>query len=220
MYTWPMPSPAPSTKAKVANVNEHTWKRRAFHLCAALVIPVVAIGLGYKAAVYTAAIAAAVLASVEALRLAVPAVNVRAVAWLGPLLKPREKRTPTAATYLALASLAVLLLFGIPVATLALAYTALGDPAAGIVGTRYGRLRVRAFGRRLGGKSVEGTLAFLGVSTAAATGLWAAGVYGTLWPALVGAAAAALVEFLPVPLEDNVTVPLASAAVMWLLWVG
>ena len=215
-----MPTPAPSTEANAANVNEHTWKRRAFHLCAAMVVPVVALGLGYKAAVYTAAIAAAALASGEALRLAVPAVNVRAVALLGPLLKPRENRSPTAATYLALASLTVLLLFGIPAATLALAYTALGDPAAGIVGTRYGRLRVRAFGRRLGGKSVEGTLAFLAVSTAVAAGLWAAGIYGTLWPALVGAAVAALVEFLPVPLEDNLTVPLASAAVMWLLWVG
>ena len=220
MYTRPMPTPAPSTKANAANVNEHTWKRRAFHLCAAMVVPVVALGLGYKAAVYTAAIAAAALASGEALRLAVPAVNARAVALLGPLLKPREKRTPTAATYLALASLAVLLLFGIPAATLALAYSALGDPAAGIVGTKYGRLRVRLLGRRLGGKSLEGTLAFLAVSTAVAAGLWAAGLYGTLWPALVGAAVAALVEFLPVPLEDNLTVPLASAAVMWLLWVG
>ena len=215
-----MPSPTPSTKAKAANVNEHTWKRRAFHLCAALVIPIVALALGYKAAFYTAAIAAAVFASGEALRLAVPAVNVRAIAWLGPLIKPREKRSPTAATYLALASLAVLFLFGIPQATLALVFTALGDPAAGIVGTRYGRLRVRALGQRPGGKSVEGTLAFLGVSAAAATALWAAGVYGTLWPALVGAAVAAIVEFLPIPVEDNVTVPLASAAVMWLLWVG
>ncbi len=220
MYTRPMPTPAPSTEAKEANVNEHTWKRRAFHLCAAMVFPVVALAFGYKAAVYTAAIAVAALASGEALRLAVPAVNVRAVALLGPLLKPREKRSPTAATYLALASLTVLLLFGIPAATLALAYTALGDPAAGIVGTKYGRLRVRLLGQRLGGKSLEGTLAFLAVSTAVGTGLWAAGVYGTLWPALVGAAVAALVEFLPVPLEDNVTVPLASAAIMWLLWVG
>ena len=131
MYTRPMPTPAPSTKANAVNVNEHTWKRRAFHLCAALVIPVVALGFGYKAAVYTAAIAAAALASGEALRLAVPAVNVRAVALLGPLLKPREKRSPTAATYLALASLTVLLLFGIPAATLALALHRSRRPGGG-----------------------------------------------------------------------------------------
>ena len=200
--------------------SEHTWKRRAFHLCAALAIPIVALAFGYKPAVYFAAVAAATLAAGEAVRLIVPAVNVRLLALLGAFFKPREKRSPTAATYLALASLLVLFLFGREIAVLALLFTALGDPAAGIVGTRYGRLRIRVLGRRLGGKSVEGTLAFFAAATAVALGLWAAGVYGTLWPALAGAAVAALVEFLPIPVEDNVTVPLASAAVMWLLWVA
>ena len=203
-----------------AATSEHTWKRRAFHLCAALAIPVVALAFGYKPAVYFAAVAAATLAAGEAVRLIVPAVNVRILALLGAFFKPREKRSPTAATYLALASLLVLFLFGREIAALALLFTALGDPAAGIVGTRYGRLRIRVLGRRLGGKSVEGTLAFFAAGTAVALGLWAAGVYGTLWPALAGAAGAALVEFLPIPVEDNVTVPLASAAVMWLLWVA
>ncbi len=203
-----------------AAASEHTWKRRAFHLCAALAIPAVAIAFGYKPAVYFAAVAAATLAAGEAVRLIVPAVNVRLLALLDAFFKPREKRSPTAATYLALASLVVLFLFGREIAALALLFTALGDPAAGIVGTRYGRLRTRVLGRRLGGKSVEGTLAFFAAATAVALGLWAAGVYGTLWPALAGAAVAALVEFLPIPVEDNVTVPLTSAAVMWLLWVA
>ena len=166
-------------------------------------------------------VAAAALAAAEAVRLIVPAVNVRLIAALGPFLKPREKRSPTAATWLALTSFVALFLFGREIAALALLYTALGDPAAGVIGSRYGRLRVRGFGRRLGGKSVEGTLAFLAAAMAVAVGVWVAGVYGTLWPALAGAAiVAALVEFLPVPVEDNVTVPLASAAVMWLLWAA
>lgn len=211
-----------TTPARPTDVfpNEHTWKRRTFHLAAALAIPVVALSLGYRPAVYLAAVAAATLAAAEALRLAVPAVNVRLIALLGPFLKPREKRSPTAATYMALASLLVLFLFGTPIAALALLYAALGDPAAGVVGTRYGRLRVRVLGRRLGAKSVEGTLAFFGASAAVALALWAAGVYGPLWPALVGAAVAALVEFLPIPVEDNLTVPLASGIVMWLLWTA
>ena len=203
-----------------STVSEHTWKRRALHLCAALAIPIVALSFGYKPAVYFAAVAAATLAAVEAVRLIVPAVNVRILALLGAFFKPREKRSPTAATYLALASLAVLFLFGREIAALALLFTALGDPAAGIIGTRYGRLRIRVLGRRLSGKSVEGTMAFFAAAAAVALGLWAAGVYGTFWPALAGAAIAALVEFLPIPVEDNVTVPLASAAVMWLLWVA
>ena len=208
------------TRRTDATLNEHTWRRRAFHLTAAMAIPMVALSLGYSPAVYLAAVAAASLATAESLRLAVPAVNVRLIALLGPFLKPREKRSPTAATYLALASLAVLVLFGRDIAALALLFTALGDPAAGVIGERYGRLRVRILGRRLGDKSVEGTLAFLAVTLAAAAVLWTAGVYTVFWPALVGAAVAALVEFLPVPVEDNVTVPLASGVVMWLLWLG
>ena len=208
------PQPTPTA------ASEHTWKRRAFHLCAALALPIIALSVGYRPAVYAAGGAAAALAAGEAVRLVLPAVNIRVIAALGPLLKPREKRTPTAATYLALTSLAVLALFGTPVAALALLYTALGDPAAGIIGARYGRVRIRAFGQRLGGKSIEGALAFLAAATSVAVGLWLAGVYGTLWPALVGAAVAALVEFLPIPLEDNVTVPVVSAAVMWALWLG
>ena len=216
-----MPSPTPSTKAKAANVNEHTWKRRAFHLCAALVIPIVALALGYKAAFYTAAIAAAVFASGEALRLCRARGQRSSHRMAGSADQAAREAEPHSRD--------------VPRARVAgravpLRHTA-GDAGAGVYGagrprgghcrhTRYGRLRVRALGQRPGGKSVEGTLAFLGVSAAAATGLWAAGVYGTLWPALVGAAVAAIVEFLPIPVEDNVTVPLASAAVMWLLWVG
>lgn len=198
--------------------SEHTWKRRVFHLCAALVIPMAALAFDYRSAVYVAAIAAGTFAAGEAVRLAIPAVNVRAVALLRPLLKAREKRTPTAATYLVLASLAVLFLFGREVSVLALLYTALGDPVAGIIGARYGRLRVGVAGRRVGDKSVEGTVAFFVVAATVALVLWAAGVHGAIWAALAGAAVAALIEFLPIPIEDNVSVPLASAAVMWALW--
>lgn len=203
-----------------STTSEHTWKRRAFHLGAALVIPVVALAFGYRPAVYLASITAAALAAGEAVRLIVPAINVRLLALLGPLFKAREKRSPTAATYLALTSLAALFLFGREIAALALLFTALGDPAAGIIGARYGRRRLQILGRRIGTKSVEGTLAFIAASTAVALGMWAAGVYGTLWTGLAGAAIAALVEFLPIPVEDNVTVPLASATIMWLLWVA
>ncbi len=211
-----MLSPAESTPPISS---EHTWRRRIFHLAAALLVPAAALILGYKPAFYLAAVGAAALAAVECVRLLVPAVNRRVVLWVGPLMKPRERRSPTAASHLAIASLLVLFLFGTPIATLALVFVALGDPVAGIVGTRYGRLRVRLVGSRPGSKSVEGTLAFFAVSLAAAAVLWAAGAHDMLWIAAVGAATAALVEFTPIPLEDNFTVPLASAFVMWLLWV-
>jgi dolichol kinase len=113
-----------------------------------------------------------------------------------------------------------LTVFQRPVAALALFYVAVGDPAAGIVGTRYGHTRLpwpKGLSRT---KSLEGTLAFSAAALGVALVLWAGGVYSVLWPAVAGALAAALVELLPIPIEDNVSVPLASAAVMGILWVA
>lgn len=200
--------------------SEHTWRRRLLHLTASVIIAALVLGIEYRIAVYIVASVTAAMTVTEAVRLLVPSVNGRYVQWLGSFMKPRERRAPTAATYHALGSLTALLLFGSPIAALAVLYMGLGDPAAGVIGTRYGRLRVRVLGRRFGAKSVEGTLAFFGASGAVAVGLWTAGAYGTLWPALVGAAVAAIVEFLPLPVDDNVTVPLAGGIVMWLLWLG
>ena len=200
LYTRPMTNPVPGEQPAV---NEQTPHRRLLHLTASVIIAALVLGLEYRTAVYIVGSVAAAMAVTEAIRLAVPAVNERYIHWLGLFMKPRESRAPTAATYHALASLTVLLLFGSPIAALAVLFMGIGDPAAGVVGTRYGRLRVRVFGWRVGGKSVEGTAAFFAVAAAAAAVLWAAGVYGTLWPALAGAAVAALVEFLPIPVEDT-----------------
>lgn len=199
---------------------EHTWRRRLLHLSASVIVAGLALGLEYRTAVYIVGGVTAAMLAGEALRLVVPSANRFALTWIGAFMKPREARQPTAATFHLLGSLIVLVLFGPPVAALAVLFLGLGDPAAGIVGERYGRLRLPVFGGRLGGKSLEGTLAFFAVSLAAAAVLWAGGVYSVFWPAMVGAAAAALVEFTPIPLEDNLTVPLAGAVVMWLLWAA
>ncbi|MDE2900973.1 MAG: hypothetical protein OXN15_08140, partial [Chloroflexota bacterium] len=137
-------------------VNEHTWRRRLLHLTASVVIAALVLGLEYRTAVYIIGSVTAAMAVTEAIRLAAPAVNDRYIHWLGPFMKPRERRAPTAATYHALGSLTVLLVFGSPIAALAVLFMGIGDPAAGVVGTRYGRLRVRVPGRRTGAKSVEG----------------------------------------------------------------
>lgn len=200
------------------------WDRRLFHLSAASVIPLLGFALGYEYALIMAAIGAVALVTGEVARFSIPAVNRWFIDWLGMLLKPREERQVTAATYLAVTSLVVLLLFDLPIAGLALLYLAIGDPMAGIIGKRFGKLRwERWVHKGLGAtssKSVEGALAFLAASLGIAALLWSKDIYLVFWPAAVGAAVAAVVEFLPIPLEDNATVPLASAVVMWLLWVN
>ena len=66
---------------------------------------------------------------------------------------------------------------------------------------------------------MEGAIAFLAASLSITTLLWTKDIYFTLRPAAIGAVVAVIVEFLPISLEDNVTVPIASALIMWILWV-
>ena len=201
------------------------WDRRLSHLSAASVIPLLGLAIGYEYALGMAIIGAAALVGGEISRFFIPSVNAWFIESLGMLLKPGEERKEvTAATYLAVTSLVLLLLFDVEIASLALLFLTFGDPLAGIIGKRFGRLRWNRWFKKgmaaASGKSIEGALAFLVASLSITTLLWAKDIYLTLWPAAVGAAVAAIVEFLPIPLEDNATVPVASVLVMWLLWVN
>jgi len=200
------------------------WDRCLFHLSAASVIPLIGLAIGREYALGMAIMATVVLVGGEMARFLIPGVNAWFIEWLGMLLKPGEKQRITAATYLAVTSLVLLLIFDLEIASLALLFLALGDPVAGLIGKRFGRLRWNVWFSTgiagASGKSVEGAIAFLATSLSVATLLWTKDIYFTLWPAAIGAAVAAIVEFLPIPLEDNATVPIASALVMWLLWVN
>jgi dolichol kinase len=92
------------------------------------------------------------------------------------------------------------------VAATAVTYVVVGDAAAALVGRRFGT-------RRLGRKSVEGSLACLVCCLAAGI------VFLPGRPVATGIAAgvATLVEALPLPVDDNWSVPLAGACVLALL---
>ena len=124
------------------------------------------------------------------------------------LLKESESSRVLGSTYMAAASLIVFLFFDKEVAILALMYIAVGDPLAGVVGKRYGRVKV-------GSKSVEGTLAFAVGAGGVGCALAAAGLDVPYWVALGGAGVGALVELVPSPVDDNLTVPPVSGVVMW-----
>ena len=98
------------------------------------------------------------------------------------------------------------LFFDKSVALAVLLFLSLGDPAAALVGRR-------APGPRVFGKSPIGTLAFIGVSFAVVALLVSMGVTEFRWALVVAAVIAGLVELAPIPLDDNLTVPLLSGVV-------
>jgi glycerol-3-phosphate acyltransferase PlsY len=189
------------------------WQRRLFHITAGSAIPLLGIFLDKGVMVSVLAGLAGLAVLVELLRFLIPALNRLLVRWLSPLIRQEEGRSVTGATYLVIAALAAFLFFEKPVAVVALLFLSLGDPLAALVGGRTG-------GPRAFGKSLWGTLAFLVASLAAAGALSAGGVVEPRWPLLLGALVAALVELLPLPLNDNLTIPLFSGGAMSLLGLG
>lgn len=126
---------------------------------------------------------------------------------LAPYLRPAERAGPVVAVHLLTGTGALLAAIAPrPLAATAIAYLVIGDAAAALAGRRWGR-------RRWGKKSLEGSLAcFL-----ACLGIGALTLPQHPAAVVGGALAATLAEALPVPVDDNLSVPLVGAAVLWWL---
>ena len=122
------------------------------------------------------------------------------------LLRTHERHGFAGATYMVAAYAVALLLFPTPVAVAGMLYNGLGDASAALVGKRFGRHRTSW------GKSWEGFAAALAVNLA--IGLLLPGI--PLPAAILGALAGAILEFLPLPFDDNLRVTLGGAAAIWL----
>jgi len=186
--------------------------RRLFHLTAGSTIPLAGIFTPETVMVWALAALSAGGLGMDLARFRIGWLNRVFLGWLAPLLKSNEASRVTGATYMALAALAVFLVFERPVAVAALLFLSLGDPAAALAGRRMP-------GPRVFGKSPGGTAAFIAVSWAVVGALVATGVVEYHWGFMAGAVAAGLAELAPLPIDDNLTVPIAAAGVMYLTGV-
>lgn len=140
----------------------------------------------------------------EGLRRRRPSLNATLSRWSFGALRPAENSGLTGATLLALGYAGTWLLAPPAMAAPAMIVVAVADPAAAAVG----RMAVPAGGR----KTLAGSA---GAFTAAAAVLAAC---GSGWRgALAAAAAAALAERIPGRGVDNVAIPLATAAALWVV---
>jgi dolichol kinase len=145
-----------------------------------------------------------VTAGVEAARLYFPAVNGPFIRLLGPMLKESEAFRPTGVGYYVGGVLLSLLFFDLEVALAGLVILAVGDPAAAWTGRRWGR-------RRIGDKTLEGSVGFFVAAILAGV------LFQGFWPGIslplfaIGAMTGAVVECLPLKIDDNLILPLAAS---------
>lgn len=191
-------------------------RRKALHLLA-VVIPVGILVLGRETALWLLVPLSTVALVLDTARHRVRALREPLHRVFAPLMRPEEippfggPIVYNGATMMCVAAAICVALFSPIVAAAAMLMQMIGDAAAALVGRRIGKTKWPG-----SPKSVEGSAAFVVTASGAAWVL-------SLWPGVslsplqigAGALVAALVELLPLPLNDNLRVPLAAGAAMW-----
>jgi dolichol kinase len=189
-----------------------SWKgelvRKGIHLCS-LLIPTAYFIFNPTAIVAGLSIAVAFSAIFDLLRFfGHNAVKKYLGLIFGFIMRPREKKSFSGSTTILFAALLVYLFYDLPIAAAAMVIVVVGDTAAAFVGRLVGKIRL------INSKSLEGTLAFI---MFALVGM-------LLIPDLdfeisvVGVLVGALFELLPIPIDDNVSVPIMAGGAMQILF--
>jgi dolichol kinase len=176
-------------------------KRKLFHFLSAAYALLFTFA-GRPVSLWVLGLLLALVATLEAARLRVPALNKKLIGYFGGIHREEEVRRPSGILWtLTGCFLTIWLVPHKDIALAALWYLAVGDAAAGLVGRTWGHIR-------LGRKSLEGSLSCF-------VTCWFVGAvilhspFGSL-EILFGALVATIVEALPLPLNDNLWIPTVS----------
>lgn len=139
-----------------------------------------------------------------------PALNARLMRAFGPVAHAHERHHTNSSTWYVTALALMAAFTPLRAAELAVLVLGLADPAAGLIGRRFGRTRLTA------NRSLEGSLAFVVVGFAAsfawlvATG---ANAQSALWVALIAGVSGAVAEVASSRhFDDNFSIPVSVAA--------
>lgn len=127
------------------------------------------------------------------------------------IYKQKEKRSISSMTMFLLGVFSSFIFFKFEVAFAAICYTTFGDMMAKIFGINYCKKQYK-WGNS-SSKSVEGTVGFALTAITVAYFMYAVGTL-PLITGMIGAVTATAVEALPFPVDDNLSVPVISGALM------
>ena len=147
--------------------------------------------------------------TLEVGRRVIPRLNDFLMSLMGRVAHPHEAWRVNSATWYATACVILASMWDLKVASVGLAVLGFADPAAAIVGRRYGRLQL------VNGRTSEGSLTFLAVGTMVAW-LWMAVAWSVaavlaFKMAFLGALFGCIAELFSRRIDDNLSIPVASA---------
>jgi acyl phosphate:glycerol-3-phosphate acyltransferase len=189
------------------------WQRSLFHLVSGLTIAVAAIFLSKTIVLIALASITFMFLCFELVRIRTWAVNKWFLKFFKYLTRTGETTNFTGASYLLIASLISFIYFPKNVAIMAIAFLAVGDSMAGLVGRWIG-------GRPVFGKTLAGVLAGFCSCLIIGAILYFTGINLPWQVVLIGAVLASLVEAIPLPLNDNLSMPLISGLIMSILYLN
>ena len=153
--------------------------------------------------------------SLEISRRFSPKVNDLCMKVLGRFAHPHESWRVNSSTWYVTAMLGLALTGDAMLAAMAVGILAFADPAAALVGRRFGRTSL------INGRSLEGTTAFALVGTVVSLAVLllyfpAYSLTAAVLIALAAAVPSAIAELLSRRIDDNLSIPLSAAAGAWL----
>jgi len=154
---------------------------------------------------------ALLIVSVDLARLYIPRVQKQFNRFFGPLLRPHENRRILGSSYLITA--AVLTIWFFPenhknYVILSLFFLIICDAAAALIGRKLGK-------HKIFDKSIEGTAAFF------ITALLIVFLFRAIPTShgILGAITATIVELLPLPINDNFSIPIVTCLVIYVVYL-
>lgn len=182
--------------------------RKLYHLLGGLGLLSLYFLLGRRNALIFYGILILVVLAIDITRLRVPAFNQFIQIRFSSFIRKNEANKLTGTAPYVLGIGLTLLLYRTEIATAAICFLAFGDVAATAMGERYGRTKLS------GEKSLEGTMAFVAAAALSGVLLNVVGIHLPYGLLLAGALVAAGVELLPLPVNDNLVIPVISGGVM------
>lgn len=195
----------------VPSLRPTNYVRNVFHVGSGLIaLFLLEVVLPEAALVWVTAALAAAAWSMEAGRRWSPAVNRVLMVVFGKVAHPHESHRVNSSTWYTTALLLLTLTASVQSAAIAVTVLAFADPAAAIIGRRFGRTKL------VNGRSLEGTATFMAMGTLAACAVTSAfhpelGVAGTLAVSITGAVFGGVAELFSRRVDDNLSIPLSVA---------